>query len=126
MTDFIGPEYRKAIPSGNSGAIRSVVFPAMGAIILLYMVYLRRWGSWLCYFLKSHLGDIRFSILHTSHICNRISKIAYQYVVAMPHIKTPHFNVGDQAHPNPESAINAASISNEHTLEARRMTQNRK
>ena len=29
----------------------------------------------------------------------------------MPHIKTPHFNVGDQAHPNTESAIGAAGIS---------------
>ena len=50
----------------------------------------------------------------------------YQYVVAMPHIKTPHFNVGDQAYPNTKSAIDAAGILNEHTLKARRMTQIRK
>ena len=50
----------------------------------------------------------------------------YQYVVAMPHIKTLHYNVGDQAYPNIKSAIDAAGILNEHTLEAPRMTQIRK
>ncbi len=34
--------------------------------------------------------------------------------------------MGDQAHPNTKSAIDAAGILNEHTLKARRMTQNRK
>lgn len=38
----------------------------------------------------------------------------------MPHIITPHFNVGDQEHPNTESAfiIGTAGISNKHALKA--------